>query len=334
MRDVLVVTDQADGVSARDLADALAGAWRRRHPDDRVRALPVSDGGPGLLDAVANPEDTWLVTEVAGPLGHPVEAALLLRPDGDAVVEAARAAAPGLAPEGVAPVVRATTYGVGQLLDAAREAGARRIHVGVGGVAAVDGGTGALTGLGYALRVADGSGLKIGADDLARIDGIATGWAHDFSGVEVVVLADTARPLAEATATAPAGVRFDAGDEERVARGLDALVQVAARDLGAGPLARRPGTGAGGGLAFGLAAALHGTLRPAVEGVWALQRGPDPLEPDTLVLVAAPDGAAAGHASRLAAAAGARCIRVPLPAEAGTSAALPELADRALASLP
>lgn len=301
MQQVVVVAEAVDGVPAGVVAEVLAAAWREANPDDVVATLAVSDGGPGLLDAVARPEDTWLVTEVAGPLGHPVEAALLLRPDGSAVVEAARAAAPDLAPGGLAPVLRATTHGVGELLDAAREAGARRIHVGVGGVAAVDGGAGALTGMGFRLRAEDGSGLKIGADDLHRVAAVEPGWSADWSDVDVDVLTDGAWPLAEAADDLPPGVRLDAGGPDRLAAGLARWGEVAGRDLTAAPMALRPGAGAGGGLAFGLASALGGALRPAVDTIWRLQHGPERFDDGTrVVVVAHADGAVHEFVSRLA----------------------------------
>lgn len=316
MQQVVVVAEAVDGIAAGLLAEAFAVAWRAGHPQDVVTTLAVSDGGPGLLDAIARPEDTWLVAEVSGPLGHPVEAALLLRPDGTAVVESARAAAAGLAPDGVAPVLRATTFGVGELLDAAREAGAHRIAVGVGGVAAVDGGAGALTGLGFRLRVEDGSGLKIGGEDLHRVATVEPGWSSDWSDHEVVVLTDVARPLAEAADVLPSGVRVDAGDRNRLADALARWAEVAGRDLAAAPLALRPGAGAGGGLAFGLAAGLGGALRPAVDTVWELQGGPSRFDDGTLVVLAArADGAVREFVSARAAESAVTVLSVPALAD-------------------
>lgn len=318
MQQVVIVAEAVDGVAAGVVAEALAAAWRAAHADDAVTTFAVSDGGPGLLDAVARSEDTWLVTEVSGPLGHPVEAALLLRPDGTAVVEAARAAAPGCAPDGVATAMRATTHGVGELLDAAREAGARRIDVGVGGVAAVDGGAGALTGMGFRLRVADGSGLKIGGDDLHRVAAVEPGWSAEWSDVEVVVMTDTPRPLAEAAEDLPPDVRVDAGDLEHLATGLARWAEVAGRDLAAAPLALRPGSGSGGGLAYGLAAGLGAALRPAVDTVWALQGGPVTFDDGTLVILAArPDGAVHEFVSARAAASAVVLRTVPALRVAG-----------------
>ena len=259
---VLVAPDSMGGLlSARRLAAAIARGWGAERAGDEVRELPLSDGGEGLLDVVHRPEDTRLEVEVAGPLGHPVPAWVSLRSDGTAIVETALAC--GLAhlrPDQRDPL-RATTYGVGQLLDAAREAGARRVLVGLGGSATVDGGAGALTGLGFRLRVVDGSGLKVGAADLHRVTSIERGWADPgWQDVEVDVLADVRTVLGDAArvfgpqkgATPPVVDQLEA-----------ALVhwrRVVADELGAEDLADRPGTGAAGGLGFALVAALHGRL--------------------------------------------------------------------------
>ncbi len=221
-----------------------------------------------MLDVLHRPRDTRVEVEVAGPLGHPVDAWVSLRDDGTAVVESALAC--GLAhlrPEQRDPL-RATTYGVGQLLDAARAAGARRVLVGLGGSATVDGGAGALTGLGFRLRVADGSGLKVGAADLHRVVTIERGWADPaWDDLEVEVLADVQTVLGDAArvfgpqkgATPPVVEQLDAA--------LAHWADVVAAELGDGDLTSQPGTGAAGGLGYGLAAALHARLVPGAPAV-------------------------------------------------------------------
>ena len=114
--------------------------------------VPMSDGGEGLLLAMGGVAHTTLVT---GPLGAPVEAEwrMLDRKAGNepltAVVEMSRAAGRALLPRPRHDdPVRATTAGVGQLLLAARDAGARRIVVGCGGSSTTDGGLGAYEAVG------------------------------------------------------------------------------------------------------------------------------------------------------------------------------------------
>jgi glycerate 2-kinase len=257
---VVIAPDGFGGsLTASEAADAIATGWRRHRPDDELVTVPLSDGGEGLLDVVAGPRDTWVTVEVAGPQGHPVDAAFLLREDGSAIVESARACGLHLVPEDRRTPRLATTYGVGQLLDAAREHGARRILLGLGGSATVDGGAGALTGLGFRLTVADGSGLKIGAEDLGRVAGAAPGWAADWSGTEVVLLADVRTRLLDAGRLF--GPQKGATEEElpMLTAALGAWAEVAERDLAGVTHRDEDGTGAAGGLGFGLRCALPRT---------------------------------------------------------------------------
>lgn len=258
MRVVLAPDSFGGTLTAPEAAAAMVDGWRRARPDDELLACPMSDGGEGLLDVLAGPRDTWVTTEVAGPLGHPLDAALLLRPDGTAVIESARACGLHLVDPSRRSPALATTYGVGQLLDAARDVGAHRLVVGLGGSATVDGGTGALTGAGFRVTVEDGSGLKVGAEDLPTVAAIAYGWAMDWEGIEVLLLADVDARLAQA---APRfGPQKGASDQEAatLARALEVWADVAERDL-AGPVGRDDrGAGAAGGLGFGLGRALPG----------------------------------------------------------------------------
>jgi glycerate 2-kinase len=150
----------------------------------------------------------------------------------------------------------ATTYGVGQLLAAARARGAKRILLGLGGTASIDGGTGALLGLGYRLTVADGSGLKIGGEDLARVARVSRGWAADWDDVEVVLLADVDVVLAEAAPLFGPQKGVTPAEIPEVGAALDAWAEVAERDLPGSVTRHDPGTGAAGGLGYGLARAL------------------------------------------------------------------------------
>jgi glycerate kinase len=128
--------------SARALAEAIGRvAWEYGWDCDEV---PVSDGGEGFLDALGGPNRTAVVT---GPLGDPVEAGWRL--DGRrAVVEMAQASGLLLVDgaDGNDPVA-ASTYGTGELIATALDAGAKRVLVGVGGSATTDGGLGALRAL-------------------------------------------------------------------------------------------------------------------------------------------------------------------------------------------
>ncbi|WP_182113212.1 MULTISPECIES: glycerate kinase [unclassified Actinotalea] len=211
----------AADVAAAVLAGARAAGWTGT-------ALALADGGEGTLEALGGANR---VTRVTDPLGRPVDAAWLLRPDGVAVVEAARASGLDLVggAEGNDPVA-ATSRGTGELVVAAVDAGAREVVVTLGGSATTDGGSGALEVL--ALR------RPLGGPGAA---------------VPVVVACDvTTRFLDAAAVFGPqkgAGTAQVAVLTRRLARQAQEYLDrwgVDVRDL--------PGGGAAGGLGGGLAA--------------------------------------------------------------------------------
>jgi glycerate kinase len=219
---VVAAPDSFRGTAtARDVAAAIGRvAWEHGWDCDEV---PVSDGGEGFLDALGGPNRTATVT---GPLGDLVEAGWRL--DGRrAVVEMALASGLLLVDgaDGNDPIA-ASTYGTGELITAALDAGARRVLVGVGGSATTDGGLGALRAL----------------HPTARLKGIELVVACDVR-TRFVDAADTFAPQKGAT---PAQV-------ELLRRRLERLAQVYAEEHGVDVLAV-DGAGAAGGLAGGLAA--------------------------------------------------------------------------------
>jgi glycerate kinase len=185
--------------------------------------VPMADGGEGTLEVLGGANRTATVT---GPLGRPVEAAWRL--DGrTAVIEMARASGLELVggPEGNDPIA-ADTVGTGELIQLAVESGARRIIVGLGGSATVDGGLGALRAM-YPHQRYRAVDLQVACDvrttflDAAEVFGPQKG----ATAAQVRLLTNRLRRLA---------------DVYQQDHGIDV------RDL--------TGTGAAGGLAGGLAA--------------------------------------------------------------------------------
>jgi len=270
---VLIAPDSFGGtLTAREVTEAFADGWRAARPADLVTRMPLSDGGEGLLDVLGTlleVERTELI-EVAGTDSRPVQAPVLWLDDRTAVLESATIC--GLPSGGDQPrrPLQATSYGVGQALHHVVAAGARHVILGLGGTGVVDGGSGALNGLGFRLRVADGSGLRVGAGDLGSCTVIERGWSAWPEDVHLELLADTDAVLEDAVR------RF--GPQKGVTpvqtEPLIAAFAAWARVLGAafpgavGPEA--PHTGAAGGLGLALHAALRGALVPGA--AWVAQR--------------------------------------------------------------
>jgi len=148
---VLVAPDKFAGtLSAVEAAEAIAAGWRRRAPGDELDLAPMADGGPGFVDVLhAALGGELLAVTVRGPQGEPTPATLLVHHHHGRVtayVESAQAC--GLHLTGGDGAESATTYGVGELVAAAIDAGATRVVLGLGGSGTNDGGAGMLAALG------------------------------------------------------------------------------------------------------------------------------------------------------------------------------------------
>ncbi|MBD5604048.1 MAG: glycerate kinase, partial [Candidatus Eremiobacteraeota bacterium] len=161
---VVVAPDKFKGsLSASEAALAIERGLRAVWPSREIVRAPMADGGEGTVAAFLDAGWTRVVRRVRGPLGRAVDAAFALAPGGEtAAIE--MAAASGLATLAGAPndVLRASSFGTGELVRAALEQGARRIVVGLGGSATNDGGAGLLEALGMRFFDADDRALAPG----------------------------------------------------------------------------------------------------------------------------------------------------------------------------
>ena len=258
---VLIAPDCFTGtLTAPEAAAAMATGWRRHAPADELELCPLSDGGPGFVDVLhAALGGRLLSVTVTGPLGEPTPAALLLVGE-TAYLESAQACGSHLIPAQRRDPGLSTTYGVGELIVAAREAGARRIVVGLGGSGTNDAGAGMLAGLGGSLDEATAGRLRGGGaalrgitiEDLAGLAPVLEAWRD----VELVVASDIDSPLLGMHG-ASAGFAEQKGASKEQAQELERCLgdfaASAVRALPVAPkLAAAAGAGAAGGLGFGL----------------------------------------------------------------------------------
>ncbi len=204
--------------------------------------------------------------EVEGPLGDPVEPQYgLIETGHTAVVELATASGLTLIPPERRNPRKTSTYGFGQLLDAARRDGVSSIIAGIGGSATNDGGAGMAQALGYRLLDAGGKELERGGAALARLERIdPSRFDPAWHAVRVKVASDVTNQL-----TGPRGASAvygpQKGADAQAVRELDAALarfaEVIERDLGK-RVAAIPGAGAAGGAGAGLIAFLDAHLEP------------------------------------------------------------------------
>jgi glycerate 2-kinase len=273
MRVVIAPDSLKESLCAADAAQAVADGVRRACPEADVVLTPIADGGEGTVAAmVAATDGREHLADVTDPLGRPIRATWGLCGDGrTAVVEMARASGLELLTPPERDPMRTSTRGTGELIAAALDAGARRIVVGIGGSATVDGGTGMAAALG--VRFLDATGAEI-ADcrggrlaDIADVD--IAGRDARLAGCDIAVACDVTNPL-----TGPEGAARIYGPQkgaspeqvEELERGLANLSRAVARALGV-EVNDLPGAGAAGGLGAGLVAFFGARLQSGVATV-------------------------------------------------------------------
>jgi len=258
-----------ESLSAEEVAEQIRAGVRRALPDAAIRTAPLPDGGEGFARTLVGATGGTLHdVVVSGPVGEPVEAYFgFLGGAGERMAVLEMAAAAGLrhVPAGRRDPLRTTTYGVGELIRAALDAGAERLLVGCGDSGTNDAGAGMAQALG--VRLLDGSGMELSRGGaalagLARIDlaqreprigsvpiEVACNWRNLLCGPDGV-----ARVFGPQKGASPEDVR-------RLEAGLERFAAVVLRDLGQ-DVRTVPGGGASGGLGAGLVALCGATLHP------------------------------------------------------------------------
>ena len=272
MGPILLVPDSFKGsLSSRQVCEIMERQLAGYFPSVPIVAFPVADGGEGSVDAFLAAAGGQRVTKtVTGPFGQPVEAFYGILPDGrTAVVEMAACAGLPLA-EGQLDPERATTYGVGELILAAKAAGRTKVILGLGGSCTNDGGAGAAAALGAVFHREDGTSFVPTGGTLQEIASLdCAPLAEALAGVELVAMCDIDNPLYGENGAAYVFAPQKGADDpmvERLDQGLRHLGQVAGRCLGR-DLSQMPGAGAAGGLGFGMAAFCGARLRMGIDVV-------------------------------------------------------------------
>jgi glycerate 2-kinase len=270
MKIVIAPDSFKESLSALEVATQIEEGFREVFPDAQYHKLPMADGGEGTVAAmVAATGGTLVAAVVTGPLGEPVQAHFGLTGDGGtAIIEMAAASGLALVAPGQRNPLVTTSYGTGELIKAALEAGARHLIIGIGGSATNDGGAGMLQALGVKLLDGAGGELGFGGGKLAGLDKIdIAGLDPRLKGCRIDAACDVNNPL-----TGPKGASAIFGPQKGATP--DMVAQLDANLARYAGVIRRdlvvevdavPGAGAAGGMGAALLAFLGAQLRPGIE---------------------------------------------------------------------
>ena len=272
MKIIIAPDSFKDSLSAAGVAQAIAAGLAQVWPDAHLVQCPMADGGEGTVDAVLAACNGELRRQtVRGPLGGTVEARWgWLADSHTAIIEMAEASGLQLVAPGQRDACSSTTYGTGELIRAALDAGAQRIILAIGGSATNDGGAGAMQALGVQLLDGESQPLPPGGLALARLSRISLETLDPrLAQVRFEIAADVNNPLCGPHGASAIFGPQKGASPEQVAQ-LDAALghfadhcaQVLPNDV-----RDQPGSGAAGGLGFAAKAFLGAQFRPGVEVV-------------------------------------------------------------------
>ncbi|WP_207701307.1 glycerate kinase [Candidatus Enterococcus ferrettii] len=256
-RKIVIAMDSFKGsAKSKELGDWVKEGISRVVSSEQVSVYPIADGGEGTLDAIiAGCGGTIFTKEVAGPLDEIVAARYGMIDDQTAVIEVAEACGLHLTEQTEEDVLSATSFGVGELILAAIEKGAKTIYLGLGGSGTNDGGAGLLQALGVQLLNKEKESIQSGAIGLKDVTHISVDTIHpSLQGVKLIALSDVESPLiGQKGATAVFGPQKGARSEiaGQIDQWMDNYSQLVEKNLSLNTR-NVPGAGAAGEIGFAL----------------------------------------------------------------------------------
>lgn len=270
MKIVVAIDSLKGSLSSLEAGQAIEQGIRRVLPDAHICVRPMADGGEGTVEALTLGMGGRLETvSVTGPLGKPVNCTYGILPKQQtAVIEMSGAAGITLVPQAEQNPLYTTTYGVGETIKDAMAKGCRHFIVGIGGSATNDGGIGMLQALGFGMLGKDAKQVPFGANGLNHLTAITD--EHilpELSECDFRVACDVRNVLCgEKGCSAVFGPQKGAtpemiGQMDEWLAGYAALTAVKYGKS----YAKKPGTGAAGGLGFAFLSYLNAVLEPGVK---------------------------------------------------------------------
>lgn len=270
MKIVIAPDSYKESLSALEVATAIEQGFREIWPDANYVKIPVADGGEGTVEAMVEATAGRIVhVKVTGPLGKPVDAFYGLSGDErSAFIEMAAASGLELVPSGLRDPLKTTSWGTGELIRHALDAGVEHIIIGIGGSATNDGGAGMMQALGARLLDSQQNEIAPGGAALETLAQIEIGQLDTrLAACRIEVACDVTNPLTgNEGASAVFGPQKGATPEMivRLDKALAHYAQLIARDLNV-DVSGLAGGGAAGGMGAALYAFCGAELRRGIE---------------------------------------------------------------------
>lgn len=286
---IVIAMDSFKGsASSNDLGEWIKEGIHLVDPDAEVSIFSIADGGEGTLEALVEERNGKFISKnVNGPIGKKVEAKFGVIDEDIAIIEMAEASGISLTSQTEEEALEATTYGVGELVIAALDEGVKTILIGIGGSATTDGGAGFAQAIGVKLLDSDGNDIKGGAESLSNIETIdISGIDKRLEDVTIKILSDVKNPLIGEN-----GAAYIYGPQKGIPKSrlaeVDKWLNVYGEKIEKEvnkDLINKAGSGAAGGLGFGLLAFTKAEMASGIEEILSMIKIEDAIKESDLVI--------------------------------------------------
>lgn len=253
-----------------------------------ITKIPMADGGEGTVESVISAVGGELIpTKAIDPLGREIDSFFGILPDNTAIIEMAAASGLDLIKSSEKNPMETTSYGTGQLIKAAIDAGCKNIILGIGGSATNDGGVGMCQALGIKFLDNKGKEIGFGGGELGNIKKIdISGIDPRIADITLTIASDVQNVLTGTNgASTVYGPQKGATPEmiEILDNNLKHFAQIIKRDIGMNIL-NIPGSGAAGGLGGALMAFFNAKSRPGIGVIMELTKFEEKIKDATLIV--------------------------------------------------
>ena len=269
MKIVIAPDSFKETLSAFEVASTIESSFQNVFPEAEIIKIPIADGGEGTVEAMVRATDgSFEFSEVEGPMGNITSAKWgMLGNSKTAVIEIAAACGLHLVQANKRNPMTASSFGVGQLVVAALDKGAKKIIIGLGGSATNDGGYGFLRAIGVQFLDSEGNELNGHFETLSLLSDINFNHIDTrIKNTSIEIACDVDSPLLGEKGASKV-FAAQKGASNKMIEELESIMtnyyEIISSQLGS-QLNDRPGFGAAGGLGFGISAFINSELKSGI----------------------------------------------------------------------
>jgi len=269
MKIVIAPDSFKETLSAFEVASTIESSFQNVFPEAEIIKIPIADGGEGTVEAMVRATDgSFEFSEVEGPMGSIISAKWgMLGNSKTAVIEIAEACGLHLVQANKRNPMTASSFGVGQLVVAALDKGAKKIIIGLGGSATNDGGYGFLRAIGVQFLDSEGNELNGHFETLSLLSDINFNHIDTrIKNTSIEIACDVDNPLLGEKGASKV-FAAQKGASNKMIEELESIMtnyyEIISSQLGS-QLNDRPGFGAAGGLGFGISAFINSELKSGI----------------------------------------------------------------------